>query len=198
MDKVFHHPNQFLREGEDHINISGRSNLWLGQLLDPSYFKTVEYPYLGKFASVLNLWHWLRSNPSCDLFRRAHGVRQRELLKTQTLDAYVPNFPAIIGQATYDKLRDYPTALGLLNQLPDNFQLLSYYVPKNTSLRVCSNYASVVVPIAELILKALREGVEPDFSKLLSPGSDVSYAYLAPFLKRRFPQQYQELLASSS
>lgn len=196
MNKVYHRPNTFGVEGVDHINISSRSETWLGKLLDPSYFRTVDYPHIGKFASVLNLWHWLRSEPNHDVLRKAHGDKQRKILENHCTNAFVPNFSAIIGQATYDKIKHYPETLEEIRKLAPETLLLSYYVPKNVVLRVCSNYANVIIPAVEVIVAAVREQQEPDFSCLLPKDADTSYAYLGPFLKQRFPAQYQQLILS--
>lgn len=187
MTHNYNQPNAYGQEGVDHVNISSRSSSHLGKLLDPSYFKTVEYPHIGKFGSVMNLWYWLRSDPSSDVFRRATGDKLRKHLTLQKNDAYVPNFRAIIAHATYQKLLAYPGAIEEIKGLPESVKFISYYVPQGVPLRVCSNYANVIVPIVDMIRKAVILGQEPDFSKLLPDGTDVSDTYLALFLKKRFP-----------
>ena len=194
----FNYPNQYGKEGVDHINISPLSECWMGKLIDPSYLKTVNYPEIGKFGSVTNLWYWLRSDPPMDAFRRASGVKLRMLLNEGLATAYTPNFRAIIAWATYEKLKAYSRDLAELKRLPESVTFLSYYIPDSTSLRVCSNYANVMVPIIDLIRKSLREGVEPDFASMLPDDADTSYCFLGPLLKQRFPAIYEKLQAANA
>lgn len=197
MTQNYNHPNAYDQEGVDHVNISARSNSHLGKLLDPSYFKTLEYPHIGKFGSVMNLWYWLRADPCMDVLRRATGDKLRKYLSQHKNDAYVPNFRAIIAFATYQKVLAYPETINEIRNLPEHIQFVSYYIPTGTQLRVCSNYARVIVPIAELIRQALVNKTEPDFSTLLPQGCDASFDWLGPFLHKRFPQVHASLTASA-
>lgn len=187
MSNDYNNPNTFGQESVDHINISARSTSRLGKVFDPSYFKAVNYPHIGKFGSVMNLWYWLRTDPVSDILRRATGEKLHKHLLTHSSDAYVPNFRAIIALATYEKIKAYPDVIEEIKKLPLGIPFVSYYTPKTSMLRVCSNYANVIVPIAELIRAALLKGEEPDFGTLLPNESDTSYDYIGPFLKRRFP-----------
>ena len=193
MTNNYNHPNTYDQEGVDHINISSRSSSHLGKLLDPSYFKTLEYPHIGKFGSVMNLWYWLRADPCMDVLRRATGDKLRKHLSQHKNDAYVPNFRAVIAYATYQKLLAYPDALNEIRNLPEHIEFVSYYIPNGTQLRVCSNYANVMVPIANTIRQALVANTEPDFHCLLPADSDDSFDWLGPFLSKRFPQVHARL-----
>lgn len=191
MSYDYNHPNTFGQEGVDHINISSRSTTRLGKLFDPSYFKTVNYPHIGKFGSVMNLWYWMRTDPVSDVLRRATGEKLRKHLLQTKSDAYVPNFRVIIAVATYEKIKAYPDTIEELKKLPADIPFVSYYVPQTALLRVCSNYANVIVPIAEMIREALIKGEEPNFAALLPPEADLSYDYMGSFLKKRFPQLFE-------
>ena len=191
----YNHPNAFTQEGVDHINISARSGTRLGKLLDPSYFKTLHYPHIGKFGSVMNLWYWLRTDRACDVLRRAAGDKLRRYMHTHRCDSYIPNFRAIIALATYDKIKAYPDSLEEMRKLSPQIPFVSYYTPQATVLRVCSNYANVIVPIAEMIRHAVLANEEPDFSSLLPPQADTSYDYVGALLKKRYPHMFDQAQA---
>lgn len=194
MTNNYNQPNSFGQEGVDHINISAHSNTHLGKLLDPSYFRTVEYPHIGKFGSVLNLWYWLRSEPCNDALRRPCASKLRAIALSCNLTAYVPNFRAIIAYATYQKLIRYPNAINEIKNLAPEVSFVSYYNPHNSQLRVASNYARVIVEVAQFLREAIAAGQEPNFDKLLPQDADTQLTYLAPFMKERFPEIYQRLL----
>lgn len=183
---TFSNPNAFGEEGVDHLNISNQSKTQLGLLLDPSYFKVVDYPHIGKFGSVMNLWYWLKASPLDDSLRRVTGFRLKDKVSSGNTQNRVPNFRAIIATATYLKLKQYPHCLKQLRELPEGRQILSYYVPKGTGLRMCSNYAELVCSLVSVIRLALREGAEPDFTKLATYPSDARYFFLEPFLLENF------------
>lgn len=185
MTPDFRNPNGFGKENVDHINISSRSESFVGRILDLSYYKTLEYPHLGKFSSVMNLWYWLRTDPCHDAFRRATGAKLKKLLQEHNTDHYVCNFKAIIGYATYLKLIEYPHVLREIRELPEEARFVSYYVPLGTKLRVCSNYADVIVPIAEHIRRSLIHYEKPDFTTFAKPDGDCSMVYTGGFLKER-------------
>ena len=181
MSKFFH-PNSFLKEGEDHINISSQSLTQIGLLLDPSYYKVIDYPHIGKFSSVLNLWYWLKTFPLDDSLRKLSGLRLKNRMSGKCPTRNISNFKAIIAQATYMKLLSYPNTVAQFKALPSDCVFLSYYIPKGSSLRICSSYASIVVEIATLLKKAIDTGVEPDFTSLMTRGHTSEMSFLKAFL----------------
>lgn len=184
----YYQPNSFSQEGIDHINISAQSLSHLGKLLDPSYFKTINYPYIGKFNSVLNLWYWLKSDSLDDRLRKYTGNRLKSILSTSDTYSSVPNFKAIIAYATFLKLKDYPGSFKELKSLPESTQFVSYYTPKGTAIRLCSNYAPIVIDIANLLREfALSDLKEPCLDQWVSQGQD-GLNYLEPFLVSRLGQ----------
>ena len=121
----FYHPNSLLEEGVDHINISSQSKTHLGKLLDPSYFKVIRYPCIGKFNSVLNLWYWLKSEEMDDRLRSYTGVKLKSIAPRPPSYKNVTNFKAIIAYATYLKLKDYPSAMKDLKEFGESMQFAS-------------------------------------------------------------------------
>lgn len=181
----YHLPNSFTQEGVDHINISSQSKTHLGKLLDPSYFKVVNYPHIGKFNSVLNLWYWLKAKDMDDRLRKYTGVRLKKVVETIDTKSIVPNFKAIIAYATYLKLKDYPTAIQELKTLDPAIEFTSYYTPRGSLVRLCSNYAPVVVDVAKHIQQALLKSDEPDFDDLVNSSCDKQFYYLRAFLESK-------------
>jgi hypothetical protein len=183
---TYFNPNAFGDEDVDHINISNQSKTQIGLLLDPSYFKVIDYPCIGKFGSVMNLWYWLKTSPLDDSLRRVTGFRLKSKLATINTKHKVPNFRAIVATATYLKLKQYPHILRQLKALPKEVSFISYYVPKGTGLRMCSNYAAIITEIVVIIKDALDREEEPDFGCLINESDAVGYFYLEPFLVAHF------------
>lgn len=184
--QYYHHPNNYEKEGDDHINISPFSEFYIGRILEPSFLRVVNYPLIGKFRSVSNLWVWLKVKPLNDSLRRI-GVRQvqRVLIEYCNKDSYVPNFKVIIAYATYLKIKDDKTAVAEILKLPKDTPILCYYQPKGSPVRICSNYADIILPAVLEIVKAIQENREPDFFFLLERGLSTASHYLDPFLKVR-------------
>lgn len=197
MSHDYTQPNSFGEDSVDHINISSRPGTQLGKLFDPSYYRIVYYPEIGKFGSVMNLWHWLRSDPLSDVYRRATGEKLRNELAKSKAGVYVPNFRAIIAHATYKKLEAYPNLIEELRKLPPEIKFASYYVPRNAAVRVCSSYANVIVPIAEMIREAVVKDETPDFASLIQSTENFDNCLFLPFLKQRFPETYEEMIKAA-
>ena len=178
-------PNSFLEEGVDHINISSRSATFIGRLLDPSYGRGFEYPHIGKFNSVLNLWYWLRKRPLNDSLRKgaSNNLRNKIAEKTKGHESvYVPNFLSIIGYATWMKLQNYPHVIEDIRNLPSTVELISYYVPKSSCVRICSSYAYGIIPVVQVIRDAIVNGTEPDFSSISTHPTLSGLCWLEGFL----------------
>lgn len=191
----YNRPNYFGQEGLDHINISSRSDCHLGRVLDPSYYLVTNYPHLGRFSSVLNLWYWLKSDPLDDRLRKLSGKKLRQVMLHSTSSVQVTHFKAIIATATYAKLLQYPALVEQLKSLPTHVSILSYYYPGGCAVRLCSGYAKVMVEIVDVIRQALVNGVEPDFTSLATRGCSCKLSFLSPFIRERFGDaRVQELL----
>lgn len=186
---TYSNPNAFGKEGVDHINMNNQSTTQLGLVLNLSYLKVVNYPHIGKFASVSNLWYWLKSSPLDDSLRRAGGMRLKSLAGSLNTRGKVANFKSIIGLATYLKLKDYPHCMKQLKALPSDVQIISYYVPKGTGIRMCSNYIVVIHEVIEVMRRAVVQGIEPDFTELADDPQNCDYSFLKPFLIDNFGQE---------
>lgn len=184
MSKYYHHPNSYGAEGEDHINISPHSEFYLGKVFEPSFLRVVQYPYIGKFRSVSNLWLWLKVKPIDDSLRRV-GLREFQRILVKHRNTYVPNFRLIIAHATWLKIKNDPVAIKEIKKLPKKPPVLSYYIPKGSPMRVCSNYADIIVPIVTAIVDAVQADTDPDFNEFAERGLTWEMDYLKPFLIHR-------------
>lgn len=184
----YNNPNDCGIEGEDHINISIQSSTKLGKLLDPAYLKTINYRYIGKFSSVLSLWYWIRSDKLDDNFRRLTGSKLKVYAETnKVFGNYVPNFKAIIAKATWIKVKSYPNILKEIKELDPNIKLYSYHIVKSSNLRICTNYASMIIEIAEEIINAVKEDREPNFDLFVDKPNVTGLDYLEGVLIKVLP-----------
>lgn len=194
----FNHPNNFGKEGEDHINISIQSETRLGKIFDPAYLKVINYKHIGKFNSVMSLWYWIRSSDLDDTIRRLTGRNLKTYAEANgVFNKFVPNFKAIIGQATWNKIKSYPGVLKEIKELDPNVKLISYHVVKSSSLRIATSYAALIIEIAELIIKAVKEGKEPDFTPLVDTKDKAGMAYLEGVLEKVMPKEVLDRMRAS-
>ena len=194
-------PNNFGEEGVDHINININSKTRLGMLFDPSYCKKIYYPGIGSFNSVSSLWYWLKSKTLDDRIRTLRRVMLVNHIRDNADNFYhrVPNFKAIIGQATWIKVTTDPKARALIKELPDDVKFLSYHTLASTKLRICSNYANLMVDVCTEIVTAVKQDREPDFTKFCDHAVHEKLGFLEGIFKKHFSEtQLQELIDSLS
>lgn len=183
-------PNNAGKEGEDHINISIQSETRLGKLLDPAYLKTINYRYVGKFNSVLSLWYWVRSGTLDDNFRRLTGQKLKMFAEANgVFGNYVPNFKAIIAKATWIKVKGYPNLLKEIKDLDPKVKFYSYHVVKSSGLRICTNYAAMIIEVVEEIVKAVKEDREPNFTLFTDKPNLAGLDYLEGVLVKIMPKE---------
>lgn len=197
-NNYYNFPNNFKKEGEDHINISLQSETKLGKLLDPGYVKTFNYKFIGKFSSVMSLWYWVRSSDLDDNIRRLTGKQLKAYAESKGIfKEFVPNFKAIIAVATWNKLRRYPYIIKEIKELDPNIKLLSYHVIKSSNLRVCTNYAGLIIEIANELIAAIREDRNPYFDKFADNKSKTDLMYLEGVLSKVLPPEKIEELKNN-
>jgi len=186
----YNSPNNAGEEGVDHINISIQSNTRLGKLLDPAYLKTINYRYIGKFNSVMSLWYWVRSPQLDDNYRRLTGHKLKMYAEANNVFAnYVPNFKAIIAKATWLKIKSYPNILKEIKELDPKIKFYSYRVVKSSNLRICTNYAVLIIDIADEIVKAVKEDREPNFDLFVDKPHLAGLDYLEGVLLKILPME---------
>lgn len=182
---AFNHPNNFGKEGVDHINISIQSETRLGKIFDPAYLKVISYKHIGKFNSVMSLWYWIRSSDLDDTIRRLTGRNLKTYAEANgVFNKFVPNFKAIVAQATWNKIRSYPGILKEIKELDPNIKLISYHIVKSSGLRIATSYAALIIDIVEVIIKAVKEGKEPDFTVFVDTKDKAGMAFLEGVLEK--------------
>jgi len=186
----YNSPNNAGKEGEDHINISIQSETRLGKLLDPAYLKTINYRYVGKFNSVMSLWYWVRSPQLDDNYRRLTGQKLKMYAEANgVFGNYIPNFKAIIAKATWVKVKGYPNVLKEIKELDPNIKFYSYHIVKASNLRICTNYAAMIIEIVQEIIKAVKENREPNFEMFVDKPHVAGLDYLEGVLTKILPKE---------
>jgi len=194
-EKYYNTPNDFGKEGEDHINISIQSETRIGKVCDPAYLKVINYPYVGKFNSVSSLWYWVRSENLDDNIRNLTGAKLKAYADQANLHTnYVPNFKAIIAYATWLKIRSYPDVIKAIKNLDDDIKLLSYHVVKSSGLRVRTRYADLMISICDELFKAIKEDREPDFSKFVTDPDKAGLCFMEGVLDKILTEEKIEEL----
>jgi hypothetical protein len=97
----------------------------------------------------------------------------------------VPNLKAIIGYATWIKVKGYPEILKYIKEELGDKPFVSYYPAHKGQAKVDHNYKFMVTSIAAIIVDAVRNDKEPDFTPLMNIQGDVGQYYLDEFLKTR-------------
>jgi len=194
-EKYYNTPNDFGKEGEDHINISIQSETRIGKVCDPAYLKVINYPYVGKFNSVSSLWYWVRSENLDDNIRNLTGAKLKAYADQANLHTnYVPNFKAIIAYATWLKIRSYPDVIKAIKNLDDDIKLLSYHVVKSSGLRVRTRYADLMISICDELFKAIKEDREPDFNKFVTDPDKAGLCFMEGVLDKILTEEKIEEL----
>jgi len=195
----FNHPNNFGKEGVDHINISIQSETRLGKIFDPAYLKVINYKYIGKFNSVMSLWYWIRSSDLDDSIRRLTGRNLKMYAEANgVFNKFVPNFKAIIAQATWNKIKTYPAILKEIRELDPEIKLISYHVVKASGLRIATSYAALIIDVVELIINAVKENKEPDFSVFIDDKDKAGMAFLEGVLERVMSEEVLNRMRAAS
>ena len=166
----FDYPNDYKVEGEDHINISNSSTLFLGRFLNPVFFAGLQYPLVGGFRSIQNLLLWLRSEDGDGKIRHLTSSGLKDLPKV-IHNRRIANFHAIILLATLEKIKTKPDVVQKIKNLPKGIRVLSYSVNKANNLRLTTSYAHYVVPIIVEVIRSIQKDIEPNWDKFLDvPG----------------------------
>lgn len=176
-EKGYMKPNTFKAELKDHVNVSLSSSNKLGRFLDPGYGFYFDYPGLGSFRSPLNLVYWLRDPNKNDLLR---GLKRRDLNKVIYGNRFpkLPNHQAVLLKATEIRLRARGDLIKMIKELPDDISILSYKVHPVTKIRITTGYASIVIPVIEELIKAIKEDREVDYSKFITKKTSGKVPYI--------------------
>lgn len=191
-------------KGKKELNIHISSDNRLGKVLDPSYIKVIDYPYLGKFSSVKSLSHWLIGVYSGkikedDIVRKLVAGKLTNYVRKQKLYGHiVPNYKAIIGYATWLKLKEYPELVKQLKKMESDTDVVSYSIESSTGLRIPTSHSNVLSQVVRLMKSTLESVGEPDFSSLTPSIDHKQLLYTQPFLcKIRSKEEIEKLKQQS-
>lgn len=178
-------PNNFGKEGTDHLNISIQSSSPVGRMLDPGYCCNFDHPHLGRFKSVLALTYWLKSPTKDDAIRNLKGHRLKRYIAEHKLHGIrLPNYYDIVARATWIRLMSRPDIVQRIKELPDDLELVSYYTDKLSGVRITTNYARSVVKISKELIEAIKEDRYPDFKQFVTEPELAGKAFLESVMQR--------------
>ena len=186
-------PNDFMRDGEDHINISVYGASPVGKIFDIAFNKDFNYPGLGNFKSVEGLSAWMKSfsngKTADDTLRSLHSSGLREYIRKNNIarDGRVQNYWAIIGYATWLKLKRRQDIVKQIRELDPGIKFLCYRTVEMSGLRIQSKLAEGLIAIADEICAAVRGDRDPDFTFLCDHPEVSGLNYAEGFMSNFTP-----------
>lgn len=133
-------------DGRDHINVSKSGTTMLGLMLDLDAYTPVEFPNLGRFASMEGLWVWLSTGRRHAVLQHLYGGNAFSSMCSLGV-VYDAERDAIIHDAWSHKLRQTPVLKLLFDQ--NRLPFASYghhrYNPHNDELHRWAFDHSVIV-----------------------------------------------------
>jgi hypothetical protein len=106
----------------------------------------------------------------------------------------VPNFKAIIANATYLKLQNDPASLQALVTARKTKTFLSYYTPANGVVRVNSGYNQLILDVVHHIGEQAVSANKFDFISLCDKPELGGWNYLEGYLKERLSDDMKRQL----
>lgn len=154
-------------DGEGHINIWQNASTELGKALSLDIRLPFHHKVFGGFATMRGFWHYLISPKHDDAYRNLSGGHLRDHAKNDK-HVRVLNFRVAILDACWQRIQQYPVVAESLKN--STLPLDSYYRYNNVThgVPVRDKVAEWLVPGIEVIRKALKDGVEPDFSVFMN------------------------------
>lgn len=155
-------------DGIDHINFSRGATSQIGKLLSFESQLETKVPYAGRFRTMQNYWHFLKSPSHDDRFRNAQVAKLRSMYKAEEERAEsnippVANFQALVVFGMYHRIADLPALSEGVRTIGLPFDLYSV----TNEVRVRPSPASWLVPAMEVIREALVNHEEPNFFDFL-------------------------------
>ena len=189
--------NEWVKDGVDHINISRRSASQLGKALNLDYVRNWEHKVLGPFRSLNSLWFFLRAKNRSDQIRSIVGASLREFVDKECggFGEHLPNFRAMVLDSMYLRILDCPE---IKAQMIKSVLPFDSYRENESGIRIRYDSTRWIIEGYEVIRKALKEGVAPDFLKIIGKiEGDVKELY-QPILKQLVheptPEEIEDLL----
>ena len=183
INATYNKPNSLKEEGVDHINISIASRFPACKMLDPRYNSKIQYPHIGNFNSVLGLLYWLRSPEHNDELRLLSSYKLWGFIKKKNIKlGKISNHSAIFATATWIKLKNNPSIIKAIKDLPD-LEIVSYNIMKGTNLRIPTPMAKELIAISRELIAAIKEDREPDIFKFVNSLNHVQNDFLTGIIE---------------
>lgn len=189
--------NSWVKDGVDHINVSRRGASQLGKALNLDYVRNWEHKVLGPFRSLNSLWFFLRAKNRSDKIRAIVGTGLRTFVDSECggFGEHLPNFRAMILDSMYLRILDCPE---IKAQMIKSVLPFDSYRENESGIRIRYDSTRWIIDGYEIIRKALKEDIEPDFSKIIGKTEVSAEELYLPILKQLIrepsPEEIEELL----
>ena len=153
-------PNSYTEgDGVDHSRCYIYGKTELGRWMAPFYIKKFNFPVIGEFISVRNMWVWLTLDGHPDYTRHTHPQELETTLKSKQFKRaeILQMFTLLIVYAKYLQLMKYKP------KLAENLPLIMY--DKNSSgFRTTTSYSPWYINGVIESLNAYNEGRKPVYT----------------------------------
>lgn len=156
-------PSSIGEDGIDHINIWEQAKTDLGRALSHSARLSFTHSIFGRFDNMESFWQYIRSVERDDRVRVLHGYKLKTFARKLTFKR-VPNFHAVIMDANWQKVQQYPD---LLDELKESELPFDCYYLNNEGIRIRPAFSHWVIYGFTKIREALKADDKPDFSTLM-------------------------------
>lgn len=153
------------KDGVNHINIYEDGSTDLGRCLAHSTPLKFQHRLFGNFSNIEAFWHYIRSDERDDRIRNMIGKALKDFSK-MLHSRRVVNFVAIILDANWQKVNQYPELKEAIKQSDLPFECYSCY-KRQDGVKIRPTFSYWLIPGFEEIRKALKENRQPDFTDFL-------------------------------
>lgn len=164
--------SQYERDGGDHINIWERAQTNIGKFLAHGSHTPFHHPIFGLFNNIECFWHYIRSEERDDRIRVMNNLSAKKFSENFKL-VKIPNFYAVIMEANWFKIKEYPEMGDLLKE--STLPLEMYYVYKDSGVPIRPMFAAWALQGFNEIRTALKEGRDANFKFLMRTPVDNIY-----------------------
>ena len=200
-------PVNWIKDGEDHINISPAGTTDLGRTLHPNCMLSFQHDVFGTFASVSAFWDFLEIEARDDNIR-SMGTAERMTYLKRFKKTQVDNLMYFVVDAIWQRVITYERLADAVKHSDLPFDV--YFFQGEFNYPVRRPGMTWMIRGFEAIRTALKEGGEPDFSGLMDGKSreELFKNYMETHVRQRVQEKQvktkpernellQELRASS-
>lgn len=166
-------------DGVDHINIWDHGKTELGKLLALSTPLNFRHSRFNRFNTIEGFWNYIRSVERDDRLRKFVGKPLRLCISNLTF-RHVTNFKAIIMDANWQKIKQYPELAEAVKESTLPFD--SYFIyRRQDGVPERPQFVYWLIEGFNEIRNALKEDREPNFEFLKSrKGTDIFVDFNKP------------------